>query len=217
MTMPQYIPIMLNCEGWRIVIVGGGRVAERKVSSLLEGKAEIVVISYKLTPWLKSRHTEGVISWFERGYIEGDLEGARLVFATTDQVAVNEAVIMEATALRIPVNHAGDGERGSFITPSMIRRGKLIIAVSTSGAGPRIARSLCHEIDKQYGDEYETYIDFISNVRAFIKELVPDGSQRQSLFKLLAEMDILTEIREGNFLPWSEEEITSWISEYREV
>lgn len=215
--MPQYIPIMMNCESWRIVVVGGGRVAERKVSSLLAGKAGIIVISHKLTPWLKSRYNEGLISWFERGYIEGDLEGARLVFATTDQIEVNEAVIMEATKLRIPVNHAGDGDRGSFITPSTIRRGKLIIAVSTSGAGPSVARSLCHEIDKQYGDEYETYIDFLSSIRAVVKERVPDGSQRQSLFKLLAEMDILAEIRAGNFRPWSEKEITSWITEYREV
>lgn len=213
--MPHYVPVMMNCEGRRLVIVGGGLVAERKVSFLRETKAMIVVISHELTPRLQSRFDDGLITWLKRGYKEGDLEGAALVFAATDQAMVNEAVVLEATKLGIPVNHAGDGERGSFITPSSIRRGKLVIAVSSSGAGPIVARNLCREIEKQYGAEYETYFDFLSSVRMAIKNHVPDIAERQSLFKLLAEMDILTDIRNGNFHFWSEEEITSWITEYR--
>lgn len=213
--MPHYVPIMMNCEGRRLIIVGGGLVAERKVSSLLEVSATIVVISHELTPWLKSRFEDGLITWLERGYLQGDLEGAALVFAATDQAIVNEAVVLEATKLGIPVNHAGDGERGTFITPSSIRRGKLIITVSTSGAGPIVAKNLCREIEEQYGAEYETYIDFLSSVRMVIKNRVPNISERQYLFKLLAEMDVLTDIRDGKFHFWSEEEIASWIIEYR--
>jgi precorrin-2 dehydrogenase/sirohydrochlorin ferrochelatase len=213
--MPHYVPVMMNCEGRRLIIVGGGLVAERKVSSLLGAEATIVVISHELSPWLQSCFEDGLITWLERGYMEGDLEGAALVFAATDQAIVNEAVVVEATKLGIPVNHAGDGKRGTFITPSSVRRGKLIIAVSSSGAGPIVATNLCREIEKQYGAEYETYIDFLSSVRMVIKHRVSDISERHYLFKLLAEMDVLTDIRNGKFHFWSEEEITSWITEYR--
>ncbi|WP_246021288.1 precorrin-2 dehydrogenase/sirohydrochlorin ferrochelatase family protein [Paenibacillus lentus] len=216
MVLPYYIPIMLNCTGKRCVVVGGGQIAERKVTALIASSADTVVISPLLTPHLMSCYEKGQIHWIERGYREGDLQGAFLAYAVTDDVQVNRAVVAEAEYRAVPVNDASDGTRGSFITPASLRRGGLIVAVSTSGAGPAVSKRLCQEVDAMFGEHYEAYIDFLGKMRMQIKERVADQDKRQRLFKKLAEMDLLTQIREERFRPWSVEEMTSWIDTYRE-
>lgn len=83
-----------------------------------------------------------------------------MAYAATNSSQVNEAVVAEAESRGMPVNDTGDGARGNFITPASIRRGGLIVAVSTSGAGPTVSRRLCEEVDALIGEHYETYIDF---------------------------------------------------------
>ncbi|MNR39054.1 Precorrin-2 dehydrogenase [compost metagenome] len=117
----------------------------------------------------------------------------------------------EAARLGIPVNISGPGLGGTFISPSVVRRGDLIIAVSTSGAGPAASVRISQEIDDCYGDEYEAYIDFLSTVRQVVKSAVTDGARRRELLKAAAEMDILRDIRRGEFKPWTEQEIEAWI------
>lgn len=213
--MPHYMPIMMNLQGHRCVIVGGGAVAERKTQALLEAGAKIVVISPSATAWLQERSEDNKIEWVKRRFRKGDLSGAFLVFAATDQAQTNVDIVREAKSLGIPVNDTSEGERGSFITPSVVRRKGLIVAVSTSGAGPSASRRLSREIDERFGDDYERYIDFLGTARSLIKSRVTESSQRKHLLRLLAEMDILTLIREGNFEPWSEEVIIAWIDRYR--
>ncbi|MUG46110.1 bifunctional precorrin-2 dehydrogenase/sirohydrochlorin ferrochelatase [Paenibacillus woosongensis] len=216
MNVPHYIPVMLNCAGRRCIVVGGGVIAERKASALLASSAETIVISPSLTPFLVSCYEKGQLHWIKREYREGDLSGAFLAYAATNDSQVNEAVVAEAESRGVPVNDTGDGARGSFITPASIRRGGLIVAVSTSGAGPTVSRRLCVEVDELFGEHYEIYIDFLSEIRVRIKEQVLDRERRQLLFKALAEMDILAEIREGRFRPWSEEKLAAWIDAYQE-
>lgn len=215
--MPQYFPVMLNCEGRKCVIVGGGHVAERKAESLLNSGANVVVISPELTAGLKASYEQGILDWIQRNYINGDLQGAFLVYAATDAHYVNAAVVNEAESLGILVNHTGDGGEGSFISPSVLRKGSLVISVSTSGAGPAVARQLCREIEERYGDEYEEYIDFLTFARSVIKREIMEPKIRRRALKLLAESDILTQIREGRFVKWNEEQVISWINEQVEV
>ncbi|MGG6313888.1 precorrin-2 dehydrogenase/sirohydrochlorin ferrochelatase family protein, partial [Paenibacillus macerans] len=192
--MPHYMPVMLNLEGRRCVVVGGGQVAERKAAALAEAGAKTVIVSPKVTEGLRRRSLEGAIVWTQREYAEGDLTGAFLAVAATDRQEVNAAVVAEAGERGIPVNDAGDGPNGSFITPSVLRRGGLVVAVSTSGAGPAASRELCREIDGHFGHDYEQYIDFLSSARAFIKNNVTNPGKRKRLFRRLAETDILTSI-----------------------
>lgn len=213
--MPHYMPIMMNLFEQRCVVVGGGTVAERKTQALLEAGAKTVVISPSATAWLQERSEDNKIEWVKRRFCKEDLVGAFLAFAATDQKQVNAEIVREAMNLGIPVNDTSQGERGSFITPSVVRRGGLIVAVSTSGAGPSASRRLSQEIDERFGDDYETYIDFLSAARSLIKRRVAESSQRKHLLRLLAEMDILTLIREGSFEPWSEETVIAWIDQYR--
>ncbi|MEF2968005.1 NAD(P)-dependent oxidoreductase [Paenibacillus sp. M1] len=211
MKLPYYVPVMLNLNGRRCVIVGGGAVAERKAVSLIEAGAEVVMICPAVTTGLQRLHAEKRIVWERRPYENGDLRGAFLVYAATDRPEVNDAVIKEAADHGIPANHAGEGSRGSFITPSVMRRGSLIVAVSASGAGPGATRELCREIEESFGDDYETYIDFLSFARSGIKARVQDKQLRARLFRALSELDILASIREGRFRPWSEDELIAWM------
>ncbi|USB34239.1 bifunctional precorrin-2 dehydrogenase/sirohydrochlorin ferrochelatase [Paenibacillus sp. YPG26] len=202
---------MIKAEGLRCVVIGGGSVAERKTMQLLKSGADVKLISPSVTGPLHQAAHEGSLIWYNRCFMEGDLEGASLVYSATDQASVNEQVAHEAGRLGVPVNLSGPGLGGTFISPSVVRRGDLVIAVSTSGAGPAAAARISREIDQSYGDEYETYIDFLSSIRSMVKSTVPDGGRRRGLLKAAAEMDILSDIRSGVFQPWSEQQIKAWI------
>ncbi|WP_333556270.1 bifunctional precorrin-2 dehydrogenase/sirohydrochlorin ferrochelatase [Paenibacillus barengoltzii] len=215
--IPHYVPVLLNLAGRRCVVIGGGPVAERKATMLAEAGAVTVVISPTVTEGLRRLHHEmAQVEWIQREYRQGDLAGAFLAFAATDRPEVNAAVVAEADAEGIPMNDASEGSRGSMITPGVLRRGRLVVAVSTSGAGPTAARELIREIDEQFGEDYERYIDFLSSARAFIKARIDDAVRRKRLFRKLAETDILTLIREGSFEPWSEATMIAWIEEQTE-
>lgn len=214
--MTYYVPVMLNLSQRRCIIVGGGAVAERKVMSLLDAGAEIVVISPEMTPALQQRYEERRLEWISRKYQYGDLKGAFLVFAATDHAETNQMIVEEAHSLGIPVNHTGDGEKGSFITPSVLRRQELVVAISTSGAGPAASRHLCDEINQHYGDHYEEYIHFLSKVRAEVKRNVPHEELRKKMFRSLADMEILSEIANGSFRQWDQNEIRQWIDSWIE-
>jgi precorrin-2 dehydrogenase/sirohydrochlorin ferrochelatase len=214
--MAHYVPIMLNLQGRKCILVGGGLVAERKVATLQLAGAEILIVSPRLTSKLQQAWEQGQIAWNERCYEQGDLQGAFMVFAVTDQPFVNDQIVAEAHKLGIMVNHSGEGAQGSFITPSSFRRGELIVAVSTSGAAPEAAKRVSAEIEEQFGDEYEEYIRFLSWARLVIKKRVQDISRRKLLFKKLAAIDVLKEIRTGEFSLSSEDELLSWINVQQE-
>ncbi|GAA0397035.1 precorrin-2 dehydrogenase/sirohydrochlorin ferrochelatase family protein [Paenibacillus motobuensis] len=214
--MAHYIPIMLDLQGRKCILVGGGLVAERKVATLQLAGAEILIVSPRLTSKLQQAWEQGQIAWNERCYEQGDLQGAFMVFAVTDQPFVNDQIVAEAHKLGIMVNHSGEGAQGSFITPSSFRRGELIVAVSTSGAAPEAAKRVSAEIEEQFGDEYEEYIRFLSWARLVIKKRVQDISRRKLLFKKLAAIDVLKEIRTGEFSLSSEDELLSWINVQQE-
>jgi len=214
--MAHYIPFMLDLRGCKCVLIGGGFVAERKVATLLPSGAEILIVSPRLTPKLKQAWEQGQIAWNQRCYEQGDLQGAFMVFAITDQPSLNDQIAVMARELGIMVNHAGEGARGSFITPSSFRRGELVVAVSTSGAAPGAAKRVCAEIEEQFGDEYEEYIRFLSWARLVIKKQVEEFSRRRLLFRKLAAIDVLKEIRTGKFSLRSEEELLSWINSQQE-
>lgn len=160
MNMVNYFPVMLDLQGQRVVVIGGGAVAERKVGPLLEAGAAVTVVSPSLTERLSEFAEKGMLIWISYPYAPGDLEGAFLVYAASSDAAVNEAVAREAKALGLPVNVASHAEAGNFITPGVLRRGRLTVAVSTSGAGPGVAAKITEQVAEMLGEEYEPYLDF---------------------------------------------------------
>jgi|GEM_PF-326148 len=151
-----WYPVMLRLTGKRCVVVGGGPVAERKVCSLLDAGADgIVVISDRLTERLAEWETQGRIRAEHRPYREGDIQAAALVIAATNDSELNAHIVAQAERLRIWVNTADDGPSGDFVTPAVVRRGDLIVALTTGGASPALAARLKKELERLLGEDYE--------------------------------------------------------------
>ncbi len=199
--MTQYYPVLLSLTGKRCVVVGGGKVAERKVGSLLDAGAGVVVISPQLIPQLQALEKERRIQWLARAYRPGDLAGkpqetTALVISATPDAAVNEQVAEEANHLGIPVNVVDKPELCSFIVPSSITRGELQISISTGGRSPALAKKLRRDLEKIIGHEYAEYLELLGEVRERVLLLVPEQSRRRQIFQELVCSDILQLIKD---------------------
>ncbi|MFF2910879.1 bifunctional precorrin-2 dehydrogenase/sirohydrochlorin ferrochelatase [Paenibacillus sp. NPDC057934] len=214
--MSLYLPIMLDCSGQHCVVIGGGAVAERRVLGLLEAGAQVTVISPELTEALTGLAETSRLIWLSRHYAPGDIRGAFLVYAASNDVQVNGDVAQEARTQGIPVNVVSHAEVGSFITPAVLRRGRLTIAVSTSGAGPGAVTRIREQLEELLGEEYEPYLDFLYRMRGEIKRREPSSSVRRHLLRRLEELDVLDEMRQGTFIEWRPEVIDTWIADNRE-
>jgi precorrin-2 dehydrogenase/sirohydrochlorin ferrochelatase len=137
----QYFPAFLDLMRKRVVVVGGGAVAASKVRSLLPCGAEpLVVIAPEACPSIGEAAAAGRLTWATRGYRDGDLEGAALAFAATDDRSLNARVAAEARRREVPVLAVDDVPNCDFIAPALVRRGELVVAVSTHGRSPALAR-----------------------------------------------------------------------------
>ena len=132
--MPTYYPMMVDLAGRRCLVVGGGRVAERKVAQLLDCGAEVTVVSPVTTRKIADLAARGAVRLARRTVQSGDLDRAFLAFAATDDAQVNQSVAHEVRKAGGLVNVADAPEACNFLVPSVVRRGDLTIAISTSGA-----------------------------------------------------------------------------------
>ncbi len=181
-----YYPVFVNLRGRRAVVVGGGRVAERKVAGLVRARAAVRVISPTLTPRLASLAAEKKISFTPRAYRKGDLKGAALAFAATDDPVTQRAVRRDAEAAGTFVNLADNRRDSSFLVPASFSRGDLIVAISTSGASPALARRLRRQLQRTAGNKPRTLVRFLREARRQLKEMLPDQKQRARLLRRLA-------------------------------
>ena len=198
-----YYPLMLQAEDKPCVIIGGGSVAERKAEALLEAGARVTVISPACTPRLGGWAKDGTIKHIPSTYQPGmqELANALLVFAATNRSEVNAAIRMEAEAMGKLVNVADDSEGSGFIVPATVRRGRLLIAVSTAGASPAAARKVKQQLEETFGDEYEAYLDLLQELRVFVQSIVEDTAVRQQWFRHMLEWELLLLIRSGRLEP----------------
>lgn len=148
----RYYPIFLNLDGWRAIVVGGGKVAERKVRKLLGAGARVQVISPELSQGLKKLLAQRKITVTPRRYRTGDIRGkardhsAILVFAATSDPAAQRTIQREAAAVGALINVADDPARCDFIVPASVTRGNWHVAISTSGTEPALAKWLRQEL-----------------------------------------------------------------------
>ena len=141
--MARYYPIFLDVKERTAVVIGGGRVATRKAAGLAEAGARVRVIAPMVSRGLRAHEVE------RRAYRPGDLKGAALAFAATDDRRVNHAVAIEARRRGIPVNVADSLEECTFIVPARIARDELQIAISTGGRSPRLAKRLRQRLEAE--------------------------------------------------------------------
>ncbi|MEJ2032600.1 MAG: bifunctional precorrin-2 dehydrogenase/sirohydrochlorin ferrochelatase [Deltaproteobacteria bacterium] len=181
----HYYPVNLKIAGRPCLVIGGGRVAERKVKGLLACAAKVTVISPELTAELASLHRENRIIWRNRPYRSGDLTGAFLAIAATDDEQTQEAVQKEAERENILLNIADVPQRCNFILPSFLSRGDLTIAVSTGGKSPALAKQIREQLEERFGPEYANYLDLLGAVRAVILQQGWSAAANKPLFEKL--------------------------------
>ena len=182
-------PVALSMRGRRAVVVGGGVVAERKVRGLLTSGAQVVVVAPRLTPPLAALAEAGAVTWHDRTYAQGDLDGAWLAFAATGDDAVNAAVVDAARAGAILVNDASNAGRGDFATPAVHRAGPLTVAVDSGGLSPSFTKRIRDELALQFDARYARAAATLAALRERIAAVVPlEG--RAALMQHFAERDI---------------------------
>ena len=160
-----YYPLMLDLRGRLCAVIGGGAVAEGKVARLLEAKADVTVVSPAVTPPLAAWARAGRIGHVARCYAPGDLDGQALAFVAVGDGTVAAAVAAEGRRRGVWVNAADDPARCDFILPSVLRRGRLTVAVSTGGASPALARAIREDLEARFPDDYAPLLELVAEVR----------------------------------------------------
>jgi len=181
----------------KTVLIGGNHEAERKAAELLEREAKLTVISPEVTSNLKKWSDEGTINWISRDYKEGDLTGAFLVIVAEFEGDLNERVYREAEELGILVNVMDDIPHANFSFGSIVKRGPLTISISTSGAAPTLAVRLRQRFEKEFGEEYETFLTIMQKLRAPMSRHYTDFDHRRDLWYQLIDSNALSLFREN--------------------
>lgn len=192
-----YYPLMADLTGKRCVVVGGGAVGWRRASSLLDCGADVTVIAPEGGPELREAAGAGRIAWIPRGFREGDLDGAALVFAAADDAAANELVRRESQRLGVWMNAAYEAGAGDFIVPSVVRRGRLVMSVTTGGASPALARRIADDWSEAYGAEYEAYMNVLWTLRQRVLASGADDARKRACLAEALRLDLSDRLRRG--------------------
>lgn len=191
-----YYPAFLNLQGKRVVVVGGGKVAERKILALLKAGADVIVISPEIKKRIAGEKLKGRIKHIPRQYRKGDVKNAFLVIAATDSEEINEKVSKDATCL---VNVVDTPSLCNFIVPSVLQRGPLTIAVSTGGISPAFSKLIRQELEKLYGPELAEYLSLLEKIRKRAMRDIRDKRKRTEFLKSLASEKVIKMLREKGF------------------
>jgi precorrin-2 dehydrogenase/sirohydrochlorin ferrochelatase len=188
----NYYPAFLNLQGKKAVVVGGGKVAERKVLTLIRAGADVTVISPLLTKRLRKEKEAAHIHHLPRSYRKGDLKDSFMVIAATDSPEVNTRVAGDSPGL---LNVVDVPSECNFIAPSVVERGPLVFAISTGGTSPAFAKAVRKEIEKSYGKVFSDYLGFVKTLRSRTMKEIADKAAREKFLKSLASGDILDTLR----------------------
>ncbi|WP_070119526.1 precorrin-2 dehydrogenase/sirohydrochlorin ferrochelatase family protein [Bacillus marinisedimentorum] len=197
--MKNLYPAMLNLKGRTALVVGGGKVAERKMNALIDAGAEVVVVAPNVTEAIGDLARKKAVRWIRRRFSSHMAAGAFLIIAATNDRQVNQEVAVVAGPNKL-INITDDPERSTYHVPSVIRRGRLCITVSTGGASPKLARKIRDEIAAGYSADYEEYMEFLFEKRKEIKQKISNPEYKQHLLAaLLDERFIRCDDREAEF------------------
>jgi uroporphyrin-III C-methyltransferase/precorrin-2 dehydrogenase/sirohydrochlorin ferrochelatase len=179
----DFLPIFINIRQQPCVVIGGGEVAARKVATLLKAQARVTVIAPELCNALRQADIRHIQATFEPSHIDG----ARLVIAATDDHTVNRAVSVAATARNIPVNVVDTPELCSFVMPAIIDRSPIVVAVSSGGAAPVLARLLRARLETLIPASYGRLAGLAAKFRDQVKQKLGDGLPRRAFWENVFE------------------------------
>jgi siroheme synthase-like protein len=191
-------PISLEVRGRKAVVIGHEALGQGKVRGLLEAGAEVTVVAEDPAAALDRLERDGRARVLRRAYRPGDLEGAFLCVASSEDPETRSAIHREGRARGVLVNVMDDIPHCDFAAPAVVRRGDLVIAISTGGRSPALARRLRIELSKQFGPEWEGLVDLLGTVRGETLASLPDLRERSSRWQqALDTEELLSLVREG--------------------
>ena len=207
-----YFPIFLRVSGSKALVVGGGRVALRKCRDLHAAGARVRAVAPLFCVELKRLSS---IQRSERRFRATDVRGAALVVAATDSQEVNRRVAAAARQFGIPVNVVDGPELSTFIVPAVLRRGPIVIAVSTGGASPALARRLRDVVSRTVTRQMGRHAAFLARVRGKVLKKVANAERRRAILERLAGADAAAMI-ESRGLRRANAMVNAWIREANE-
>jgi precorrin-2 dehydrogenase/sirohydrochlorin ferrochelatase len=196
--MKKYYPVCIDIQNRQCLVVGGGMVALRKTRGLLDCGAVVTVVSPVFHADFKKIDKSLPVNTIERTYRSEDLEDKFLVIGATDNQEVSRRISRDARSRNILCNIADVPESCSFILPAVVRRGDLAIAVSTSGKSPAFARHLRKQLEKQFGEEYKTFLLLMGALRQKLLAQNHAPEEHKPLFENLIEKGLLDMIHEND-------------------
>lgn len=195
----KVLPIFLNnLEGRRCVVVGGDHEAERKATDLLACDAPVTLIAPEVTPALQQLADDGALTWVRRDYQEGDLKDTFLVIISETNPARTQPMWEEAQREKVLINAMDDVPHCTFVAGSVIRRGPLVVSISTSGAAPALSVRLRQQLSDTFGPEYEHFLHWAKALREPMAATYPDVRTRKELWYELVDSKVLDLLRSGD-------------------
>ena len=193
-------PIELDIGGKLAVIIGGGRVAARKLRRLLEEGAKVRLIAPKALPEIMQQAADDKIEWIKQEYpVKGGgglLVGGFIAFAASGDRKADRAVLRDAGALGIMCNVASEPGRGDFAVPARMKRGEFSIMVSTNGGSPELSRAVCAELDERYGNQWGEFLAWVKDKRSSLANVgTPD--ERRDMWRRALSLDVLELVHDG--------------------
>lgn len=168
--MAEYYPVYLNLADKHCVIFGGGTIAQGKIAALRQSGAEITIISPDATEGIKKACKTGDVSWIERKYQTGDIEGAFIVIAATNVPEVNREIFKECERLGVLLNAVDDPPLCTFIAPSIVKRDPVTLAISTGGASPALARKMRETLSDDPNLKWADLAGVLRSARKVVKQ-----------------------------------------------
>jgi precorrin-2 dehydrogenase len=179
-------PIFLKLEGHKVLIVGGGLIAQQKIEAVLRSATDVTVIAPQITPRIRLWAHQGRLKHVALAFRPGMAGGYFLVIAATDSEELNRAVYQEARQAGALSNAVDDPGHCDFYAPAVVSRGEFQIAVSTGGNSPALAQSVRKELERKFGPEYAAWTAWLGRMRAAIRNLLPRNDHRKEMLHLLA-------------------------------
>jgi siroheme synthase-like protein len=190
-------PVFLRLEGRRCVIIGGDAPAAAKAAACMRAGAAVTVIAAALEPELASLAAKGAVRHVSRAYRSGDLAGAFLVYASTRDPQTIERIAVEAERERALLNVIDVPAASTFISPAVVERGELKLAIGTGGASPALAARLRRELEDRMGPEYVPFVAILGAVRRLLAEDPDRAAERGEVVTRLVTSPLLDLLRRG--------------------
>ncbi|MGY0411816.1 NAD(P)-binding protein [Staphylococcus sp. mip270_02] len=175
---------MIDISQKQIVVVGGGKVAERRVSTLVHYATDIHIISPTISEHLRHMVKQDGVQWHAKSFEAKDIKQASLIIAATNNSEVNQQILASKPPHAF-INMTSIAKEGDIVFPSILRRGKLTLSISTNGASPKLTAQILSEFKERFDDSYGDYVDFLYECRQKIKQTQLSMSQKEDFLKMV--------------------------------